>query len=235
MNSNNWISNLLPAPKNEDQKEKAESLTTESVSSQQTSKEVSPASTPVHQIHQNEAASNLMHQSPQKPVNLLPEVPEMSSSSGRKLSDREKRDCEVIGNVFSWNHFWGFSSILYLISERLIKSYFYIVRKSIQDSVPKAIMHFLVNFVKNNLQSELVSSLYKQEEISSLLSESEHIGQRRKEAAEMLQVHLIWWKFLKKYYNFEFLNFLGLTKSWSNHQWNSWNARMVISLFTKSF
>ena len=52
----------------------------------------------------------------------------------------------------------------------------------------KAIMHFLVNFVKNNLQSELVSSLYKQEEISSLLSESEHIGQRRTEAAEMLKV-----------------------------------------------
>ena len=76
----------------------------------------------------------------------------------------------------------------FLFSERLIKSYFYIVRKSIQDSVPKAIMHFLVNFVKNNLQSELVSSLYKQEEISSLLSESEHIGQRRTEAAEMLKV-----------------------------------------------
>ena len=49
-------------------------------------------------------------------------------------------------------------------------------------------MHFLVNFVKNNLQSELVSSLYKQEEISTLLSESEHIGQRRAEAAEMLKV-----------------------------------------------
>ena len=63
------------------------------------------------------------------------------------------------------------------------------MRKSIQDSVPKAIMHFLVNFVKNNLQSELVSSLYKAEEISSLLSESEHIGQRRTEAAEMLKVN----------------------------------------------
>ena len=70
----------------------------------------------------------------------------------------------------------------------MIKSYFYIVRKSIQDAVPKAIMHFLVNYVKDNLQSELVSSLYKQEEIASLLSESEHIGQRRKEAAEMLEV-----------------------------------------------
>ena len=66
------------------------------------------------------------------------------------------------------------------------------MRKSIQDSVPKAIMHFLVNFVKDNLQSELVSSLYKQDQIQVLLSESEHIGQRRKEAAEMLQVG---WKF----------------------------------------
>ena len=74
-----------------------------------------------------------------------------------------------------------------LILERLIKSYFYIVRKGIQDAVPKAIMHFLVNYVKDNLQSELVSSLYKQEEIASLLSESEHIAERRKEAAEMLQ------------------------------------------------
>ena len=51
-------------------------------------------------------------------------------------------------------------------------------------------MHFLVNFVKDNLQSELVSSLYKEEAIASLLSESEHIGQRRKEAAEMLQVNI---------------------------------------------
>ena len=74
------------------------------------------------------------------------------------------------------------------VSERLIKSYFIIVRKNIQDSVPKAIMHFLVNFVKDNLQSELVSKLYKKEEIDILLDESEHIAARRKEAQEMLQV-----------------------------------------------
>ena len=100
---------------------------------------------------------------------FISQVP--SHSSSRKLNEKETRDCEVI--------------------ERLIKSYFYIVRKSIQDCVPKAIMHFLVNYVKDNLQSELVSSLYKQDEISSLLSESEHIGQRRKEAAEMLQASTI--------------------------------------------
>ena len=75
--------------------------------------------------------------SPVKPVNLLPEIP---AQNGRKLNDREQRDCEVI--------------------ERLIK---------------------------DNLQSELVSSLYKQDQIDILLSESEHIGQRRKEAAEMLE------------------------------------------------
>ena len=49
-------------------------------------------------------------------------------------------------------------------------------------------MHFLVNHVKDNLQSELVSHLYKQEEICRLLEESEHIAARRKEASEMLKV-----------------------------------------------
>lgn len=101
---------------------------------------------------------------PQKPVNLLPEVPIQTS---RKLSEREQHDCDVI--------------------ERLIKSYFYIVRKSIQDSVPKAVMHFLVNYVQDNLQSELVTHLYKSDQAESLLNESEHIAQRRREAADMLK------------------------------------------------
>ena len=75
-------------------------------------------------------------------------------------------------------------------SERLIRSYFLIVRKNIQDSVPKAIMHFLVNYVKDNLQSELVSHLYKAEEIDKLLEESEQIAARRREAFETLKVCL---------------------------------------------
>ena len=86
----------------------------------------------------------------------------------RKLTAREQRDCEVI--------------------ERLIKSYFLIVRKNIQDSVPKSIMHFLVNDVKDNLQSELVASLYKSAtNDEDLLDESPHIAQRRREASEMLE------------------------------------------------
>ena len=49
-------------------------------------------------------------------------------------------------------------------------------------------MHFLVNHVKDNLQSELVTHMYRQDQIDLLLSESEHIAQRRKEAADMLEV-----------------------------------------------
>lgn len=118
-------------------------------------------STPVKSV-----PSSMITQSPMKPVNLLPEVP-MTTSLSRKLSPREQRDCEVI--------------------ERLIKSYFLIIRKSIQDTVPKAIMHFLVNFVKDNLQSELVTHLYKHDQFDELLAESEHIAIRRREAAEMLK------------------------------------------------
>ena len=84
----------MPAPKNEDQQSQKDQ---ESLSSQQTSKEASPVNTPVHNAMQQ--AVNLANQSPQKPVNLLPEVPETANSAGRKLSEREKRDCEVIGKT----------------------------------------------------------------------------------------------------------------------------------------
>ncbi|XP_075945480.1 dynamin-1-like protein isoform X1 [Anarhichas minor] len=110
----------------------------------------------------------LQHPLPASPqrghaVNLL-DVPVPVS---RRLSAREQRDCEVI--------------------ERLIKSYFLIVRKNIQDSVPKAVMHFLVNHVKDCLQSELVGQLYKAGLLDDLLTESEDMAQRRTEAADMLK------------------------------------------------
>ncbi|KAG7265488.1 hypothetical protein CRUP_035628 [Coryphaenoides rupestris] len=103
--------------------------------------------------------------SPQKvnSINLL----DIPVPVARKLSAREQRDCEVI--------------------ERLIKSYFLIVRKNIQDSVPKAVMHFLVNHVKDCMQSELVGQLYKSGLLDDLLTESEDMAQRRYEAADMLK------------------------------------------------
>ena len=55
-------------------------------------------------------------------------------------------------------------------------------------------MHFLVNHVKDTLQSELVVQLYKSSLLDDLLTESEDMAQRRKEAADMLKVN---WEFLK--------------------------------------
>eukprot|EP00118_Oscarella_pearsei_P005729 m.26335 g.26335 ORF g.26335 m.26335 type:complete len:695 (+) comp29242_c0_seq3:103-2187(+) len=71
--------------------------------------------------------------------------------------------------------------------ESLIKSYFTIVQKNIQDSVPKTVMHFLVNFVKERIQSALVSALYKESEFAGLLEESEQIAAKRQEAVEMVK------------------------------------------------
>lgn len=149
--------------------------------------------------------------SPMKPVNLLPDVP--INSNARKLTDKEQRDCDVI--------------------ERLIKSYFYIIRKSIQDSVPKAVMHFLVNFVKDNVQSELVTHLYKSESAEQLLNESDHISVRRKEASDMLKVSF--------YFNFnvntvinKFFNFSGPHTSQPCHQRDPRNSYVVKNRQTSS-
>jgi dynamin 1-like protein len=98
-------------------------------------------------------------------ANFLPEVPSQPQS-GRALSPRERRDVQII--------------------QRLIHTYFLIVRKNILDSVPKAVMHFLVNYVRDNIQSELVSKLYKIEKSESLLKESKEMSSRRQEGQEML-------------------------------------------------
>ncbi|KAI3386665.1 hypothetical protein SNEBB_007763 [Seison nebaliae] len=82
------------------------------------------------------------------------------------INVNDRRDCEII--------------------RTLIKSYFNIIRKQVQDSVPKAIMHFLVNYVKENLQAELVSSLYQTEKLNELVVESEEVTARRDEAEKML-------------------------------------------------
>lgn len=114
-------------------------------------------------VGEDKAAGGFGSPSKGQAVNLL----DTAVPASRKLSAREQRDCEVI--------------------QRLIKSYFLIVRKSIQDSVPKTVMHFLVNFVKEQLQSELVGQLYKQPLLQELLIESQDTAQQRTEVAQMLQ------------------------------------------------
>ncbi|KAF8515920.1 Dynamin central region-domain-containing protein [Gautieria morchelliformis] len=71
----------------------------------------------------------------------------------------------------------------------LIASYFSIVRQMIQDLVPKAIMHFLVNHTAQHVQDRLVSALYKPELFSELLHEDETIANERGRVKSLLDAY----------------------------------------------
>lgn len=86
-----------------------------------------------------------------------------------QLTEREQMETDLIRN--------------------LITSYFNIVRETIADQVPKAIMHLLVNFSKSNVQNRLVTELYKEELFDVLLYEDENLAQEREKCSKLLQVY----------------------------------------------
>ena len=71
----------------------------------------------------------------------------------------------------------------------LIHSYFTIVRKNLMDTVPKSIMHFLVNATLDALPSKLVTELYKEEMFIDLLKEDEGIRGQRTRMRKELESH----------------------------------------------
>ena len=95
----------------------------------------------------------------------LPQVPDTMRQTDAPPSDREKVETEII--------------------KSLIDSYFSIVRKNYIDMVPKTIMYFLVNHVKDEMQNELVSELYREAEVGFLMKEAEDIAIRRRTCIEM--------------------------------------------------
>ena len=71
--------------------------------------------------------------------------------------------------------------------QSLITSYFNVVRKNIQDSIPKAIMFLLVNHVKNVLQSYLIQNIYSRDKVDELMSENAELARKREEVANMVK------------------------------------------------
>jgi len=91
-----------------------------------------------------------------------------------------------------------------------LTSYLAIIKKNIGDSVPKAIMHFLVNYTKLNLQNtyrlhfsfsvdnpahlfcisscSLIESLYKEDKVEELLQEDKEAAAQRMNCKAMLDV-----------------------------------------------
>jgi len=86
-----------------------------------------------------------------------------------ELSEREQLETELI--------------------RRLISSYFNIVRETIADQVPKAIMHLLVNHSRDEVQNRLVSELYKEELFGDLLYEDDGIKKEREKCEKLLATY----------------------------------------------
>lgn len=95
----------------------------------------------------------------------LPSVPDTMKQTDNPPSERELTEMQVI--------------------KSLIDSYFKVVRKNFIDLVPKTIMFFLVNHVKDAMQNELVSELYREAEIGGLMKEADDVAQRRQTCTEM--------------------------------------------------
>lgn len=89
----------------------------------------------------------------------LPPVPLVVTPAGEP-SEKERMDTELL--------------------KSLLLSYFTIVKRKIIDSVPKAIMHFMVNSVQETLHAECISELYKPDLIPHLLQEPEELRQKRR-------------------------------------------------------
>ena len=65
------------------------------------------------------------------------------------------------------------------VTRLLVECYFDIVRKNLQDTVPKAIMHFLVLFVQRGLQQRLIRTLYRPVSSQALLDLMPHLDKQQ--------------------------------------------------------
>jgi hypothetical protein len=73
------------------------------------------------------------------------------------------------------------------VTRVLVNSYFDIVRKNVQDMVPKIVMNFMVNHVQKGLQKHLTQVLYREDSLDTLLREREDIAERRHQCQEAVR------------------------------------------------
>lgn len=70
----------------------------------------------------------------------------------------------------------------------LISSYFDIVKRTVADVVPKAIMFKLIQLSRGDIQKVLLEKLYAEKSMESLVKENEFTVARRKECKKMVEV-----------------------------------------------
>mmetsp|Transcript_42646 Transcript_42646/g.92947 ORF Transcript_42646/g.92947 Transcript_42646/m.92947 type:complete len:688 (+) Transcript_42646:57-2120(+) len=96
----------------------------------------------------------------------LPSVPNVVTPSGEP-SEKERMDTELL--------------------KSLVSSYFAIVKRKIVDAVPKTIMHFMVNTVRDALHHECIGELYRNDMFTKLLNEADDVREGRLECIKRLE------------------------------------------------
>ncbi|XP_020222360.1 dynamin-related protein 3A isoform X2 [Cajanus cajan] len=76
-----------------------------------------------------------------------------------------------------------------IVTKLLLKSYYDIVRKNVEDLVPKAIMHFLVNNTKRDLHNVFIEKLYREDLFEEMLQEPDEVAMKRKHCRELLRAY----------------------------------------------
>ncbi|CAI2165188.1 13719_t:CDS:10 [Funneliformis geosporum] len=114
----------------------------------------------------------------------------------QSISNRNSRDIEELEQKLEHislnegaNHLTEREEMETQLIRSLITSYFDLVRKTIQDTVPKAIMYHLVNRSRETVQNRLVEELYKEELFADLLQEDENLTNERQKCKTMLDVY----------------------------------------------
>ena len=75
-----------------------------------------------------------------------------------------------------------------IVLEILILSYYNIVKRTVADLVPKAIMYTLVIKSKEDLQRELLTEVYSQKDtVTESMKESEFVQTRRTDCRKMIE------------------------------------------------
>ncbi|GMH17911.1 hypothetical protein Nepgr_019752 [Nepenthes gracilis] len=72
------------------------------------------------------------------------------------------------------------------VTKLLLMSYYDIVRKNVEYSVPKAIMHFLVNHTKRELHNVFIQKLYRENLFEEMLQEPDEVATKRKDTRDKL-------------------------------------------------
>ena len=109
---------------------------------------------------------SFLSRQPSKKPGILETPPPVLKATG-SLSEREYVDIEII--------------------KLLLSSYYNIVKRTVADMVPKAIMLHLVSYTKEEMQKALLQDLYKPDLSEELLKESDSIVQRRRDVKRMIE------------------------------------------------